>query len=116
MCIRDSVCTCKNTCSIFTAVPVHPLDNSGRMTLSSSVSVIIKDPGQEHTVNPDPSVPEVTAPPAEQAPPSNEPVPGSSNGNGAVYDPVFGWVVPGNVQQSTGDSDGDLNKQVGNMG
>ena len=33
----------------------------------------IKDPGQEHTVNPDPSVPEVTAPPAEQAPPSNEP-------------------------------------------
>ena len=29
----------------------------------------IKDPGQEHTVNPDPSVPEVTAPPAEQAPP-----------------------------------------------
>ena len=76
----------------------------------------IKDSGQEHTVNPDPSVPEVTAPPAEQAPPSNEPVPGSSNGNGAVYDPVFGWVVPGNVQQSTGDSDGDLNKQVGNMG
>ena len=24
--------------------------------------------------------------------------------------------LPGNVQQSTGDSDGDLNKQVGNMG
>ena len=64
----------------------------------------IKDPGQGHAVNPDPSVP------------SNEPAPGSSNGNGAVYDPVFGWVVPGNVQQSTGDSDGDLNKQVGNMG
>ena len=42
---------------------------------------------------------QVTAPPAEHAPPSNEPVPGSSNGNGAVYDPVFGWVVPGNVQQ-----------------
>ena len=76
----------------------------------------IKDPGQEHTVNPDPSVPEVTAPPAEQALPSNEPAPGSSNGNGAIYDPVFGWVVPGDVQQSTGDSDGDLNKQVGNMG
>ena len=75
----------------------------------------IKDPGQEHTVNPDPSVPEVTAPPAEQTPPSNEPAPGSSNGNGAVYDPVFGWVVPGDVQQSNGDSDGDLNKQVGNM-
>ena len=67
----------------------------------------IKDPGHEHTVNPDPSVPEVTAPPAEQTPPSKEPAPGSSNGNGAVYDPVLGWVVPGNVQQSTGDSDGD---------
>lgn len=39
-----------------------------------------------------------------------------STEDGAVYDPVFGWVVPGNVQQSTGDSDGDLNKQVGNMG
>ena len=34
----------------------------------------------------------------------------------AVYDPVFGWVVPGDVQQSVGDSDGDINKQVGNMG
>lgn len=48
----------------------------------------IKDPGQEHTVNPNPSVPEVTAPPAEQALPSNEPAPGSSNGNGAIYDPL----------------------------
>ena len=63
----------------------------------------------------DPSVPKVTAPP-EEKPANNEPVPGSSNGNGAVYDPVFGWVVPGDVQQSAGDSDGDLNKQVGNMG
>ena len=42
-----SVCTCKNTCSIFTAVPVHPLDNSGRMTLSSSVSVIFFPPEGE---------------------------------------------------------------------
>ena len=63
----------------------------------------------------DPSVPKVTAPP-EEKPANNEPAPGSSNGNGAVYDPVFGWVVPGDVQQSAGDSDGDLNKQVGNMG
>ena len=28
----------------------------------------IKDPGQEHTVNPDPSVPEVTAPPSKRRP------------------------------------------------
>ena len=76
----------------------------------------IEDPGEEHEVNPDPAVPEVTAPPAEESTSGNEPAPGSSNGSGAVYDPVFGWVVPGDVQQSTGDSDGDLNKQVGNMG
>ena len=76
----------------------------------------LEDPGEDHPVNPDPAVPEVTAPPAEESPSSSEPAPGSSNGSVAVYDPVFGWVVPGNVQQSTGDSDGDLNKQVGNMG
>lgn len=64
----------------------------------------------------DPNVPTVTAPPAEGSAGGNEPAPGSSNGSGAVYDPVFGWVVPGDVQQSTGGSDGDLNKQVGNMG
>ena len=75
-----------------------------------------EDSGEEHEVNPDPAVPEVTAPPAEESTSSNEPAPGSSNGSGAVYDPGFGWVVPGDVQQSTGDSDGDLNKQVGNMG
>ena len=64
----------------------------------------------------DPNVPTVTAPPAEESAGGNEPGPGSSNGSGAVYDPVFGWVVPGNVQQSTAGSNGDLNKQVGNMG
>ena len=72
----------------------------------------LQDPGEEHPVNPDP---EVTPPPADP-PESTGPAPGSTNENGAVYDPVFGWVVPGGVQQSTGDSDGDLNKQVGNMG
>ena len=76
----------------------------------------LEDPGDDPPVKPAPAVPEVTAPPAEESPSSSEPAPGSSNGSGAVYDPVFGWVVPGNVQQSTGDSDGDLNKQVGNMG
>ena len=75
-----------------------------------------EDPGEDHPVNPDPEVPKVTTPPAEKEPANNEPAPGASNGNGAVYDPVFGWVVPGDVQQSVGDSDGDINKQVGNMG
>lgn len=57
-----------------------------------------------------------TTPPAEKEPANNEPAPGASNGNGAVYDPVFGWIVPGNGQETIGDSDGDINKQVGNMG
>ena len=75
-----------------------------------------EDPGEDHPVNPDPEVPKVTTPPAEKEPANNEPAPGASTGSGAVYDPVFGWVVPGDVQQSVGDSDGDINKQVGNMG
>ena len=29
---------------------------------------------------------------------------------------VFGWVVPGQVNQSTADSGGDPNKMVENMG
>ena len=75
-----------------------------------------EDPGEDHPVNPDPEVPKVTTPPAEKEPANNEPAPGASNGNGAVYDPVFGWIVPGNGQETIGDSDGDINKQVGNMG
>ena len=51
--------------------------------------------------------------PEETPPPAPE---GKTEIADAVYDPVFGWVVPGDVQQSTGGSDGDLNKQVGNMG
>ena len=75
-----------------------------------------EDPGEDHPVNSDPEVPKVTTPPAEKEPANNEPAPGASNGSGAVYDPVFGWIVPGNGQETIGDSDGDINKQVGNMG
>lgn len=64
-----------------------------------------------------------TPPPAPETPPSptdngmdNTPAAGSTNENGAVYDPVFGWVVPGQVNQSTVDSSGDPDKMVGNMG
>lgn len=35
--------------------------------------------------------------------------------DGAVYDPVFGWVVPSPITQIEGDSDGDPNKMVGRM-
>lgn len=73
---------------------------------------VMEDSGPEHPVNPEP---EVTAP-APETTASPEPAPGSVDNNGAVYDPLFGWVVPGDVNQSTVDSDGDPNKMVGNMG
>lgn len=44
------------------------------------------------------------------------PAASSTNENGAVYDPVFGWVVPGQVNQTAVDSGGDPGKMVGNMG
>ena len=67
-------------------------------------------PGPEHPVNP---APDVTAPAPEA---ESAPAPGSTDGNGAYYDPVFGWVTPAEVIQSTIDSDGDPDKMVGNMG
>jgi hypothetical protein len=78
---------------------------------------IKEDPGPQHPVNraPDVTVPAATTSTTE-AEASNTPAPGSSNGNGEYYDPVFGWVKPAEVIQSTVDSDGDPNKMVGNMG
>ena len=72
----------------------------------------IADPEPDHTPNIDPSV---TAPEPE-APASSGPAPGSTNNNGEFYDPVFGWVKPGTVQQQEIDNEGDPNKMVGNMG
>lgn len=73
---------------------------------------LLEDAGPEHPVNP---APDVTAPEPETSS-NNEPSAGDTNQDGAIYDPVFGWVVPGKVTQSTLDSDGDPNKMVGNMG
>lgn len=73
---------------------------------------VMEDPGPEHPVN---TVPEETVPEPETET-DKGPAAGSTNENGAIYDPVFGWVVPGQVSQSTMDSDGDPNKMVGNMG
>lgn len=67
------------------------------------------DPAAPPTYTPEETEP--AAPPAQD----NTPAPGSSNGNGAVYDPVFGWVVPGQVVQSSTDSSGDPGKMVGDM-
>ena len=73
---------------------------------------VIADPGGEHPVNP---APETAAAPTETGK-EDSPAAGSTNENGAVYDPVFGWVVPGQVNQSSIDSSGDPSKMVGNMG
>ncbi len=69
------------------------------------------DPSAPPTYAPEATEPEPTAPPAQ----NNTPAPGSTNENGAVYDPVFGWVVPGQIEQTTSGSNGDPNKMVGDM-
>lgn len=73
---------------------------------------VTADSGGEHPVNPAPD----TAPSSTDTGKGDTPAAGSTNENGAVYDPVFGWVVPGQVNQSAIDSSGDPNKMVGNMG
>lgn len=69
------------------------------------------DPSAPPTYAPEATEPEPTAPPAQ----NSTPAPGSTNENGAVYDPVFGWVVPSQIEQTTSDSNGDPNKMVGDM-
>lgn len=71
----------------------------------------VKEPGPPHPVNPDPVV---KAPEPEPEQPSG-PTPGSTNDQGQVYDPAFGWVTLSPVEQIHTDNDGDINKQVGNM-
>lgn len=73
---------------------------------------VVTDSGGEHPVNPAPE----DLPASTDTGDGNTPAAGSTNENGAVYDPVFGWVVPGQVNQATIDSSGDPNKMVGNMG
>lgn len=47
---------------------------------------------------------------------NTSPADDSSNPHpGQVYDPVFGWLDPGNTNQDTVDSDGDISKQIGTM-
>lgn len=71
----------------------------------------LTDPAKQPSYDPEDT--EVTTP---EEPEDNTPAPGSGNGNGAIYDPVFGWVVPGQTHQDTVDSTGDPDKMVGNMG
>ena len=69
------------------------------------------DPEQPPSYTLEELEPEPTAPPAQP----DTPAAGATGENGAVYDPVFGWVVPSTVEQSTMDSAGDPDKMVGNM-
>lgn len=92
------------------AVEFSPTEKPTETPPAPEGKTLIEDPGPEHPVNP---APDVTAPSAE---PESTPAPGSTDGNGAYYDPVFGWVTPAEVIQSTIDSDGDPDKMVGNMG
>lgn len=69
------------------------------------------DPSAPPTYALEETEPKPTVPPAQ----NNTPAPGSTNENGAVYDPVFGWVVPSQIEQTTSDSSGDPNKMVGDM-
>jgi len=61
-----------------------------------------------------PKTPADTDKPKENQNPSN-PKPGSVNEKGEFYDPVFGWVKPGNVEQVEIGGDGDPNKIIGSM-
>ena len=70
------------------------------------------DPEQPPAYAPEELEPAPTDFPAQP----DTPAAGSGNGNGAIYDPVFGWVVPGSVSQTAMDSAGDPDKMVGNMG
>lgn len=73
---------------------------------------IMANPGEDHPLKPTPEADASSADAGKDSTPSA----GSTNENGAVYDPVFGWVVPGQINQSSIDSSGDPNKMVGNMG
>lgn len=56
-------------------------------------------------------------PASETKPQAQTPSAGDKNSNGQVYVPGFGWVKDegGGGQGTTIDSNGDINKQVGNM-
>ena len=67
----------------------------------------------------DDSKPPETKPPRQPvaAPPKqSEPQGGDTNSQGQVWFPGFGWVTPGEgTKVIPGHSDGDINKQVGEM-
>lgn len=89
--------------------PEHPINPAPKETTSAPETPAVTEPA---ATEPAPSQPAPTQP-APTEPPATEPA--ATHPAGAVYDPVFGWVVPSEVIQSTIISDGDPNKMVGNM-
>ena len=89
--------------------PEHPINPAPKETTSAPETPAVTDPA---ATEPAPSQPAPTQP-APTEPPVTESA--ATHPAGAVYDPVFGWVVPSEVIQSTITSDGDPNKMVGNM-
>jgi Na+-transporting methylmalonyl-CoA/oxaloacetate decarboxylase gamma subunit len=85
------------------ADPVKPSAPTATPTPQGDIS----DPKTTPTYKPeDTTVTEPSTPPA-----------GASNDKGQVYVPGFGWVDDsGDNKESIGDSDGDINKPVGEMG
>lgn len=61
-------------------------------------------PVPDSTVNQEPAPTEAPAP---------ESTPAADDHAGQVYDPVFGWLTPGDPQADVLDNDGDVNKQIG---
>lgn len=82
----------------------------------------LKDPtktpdGQAVDGTPEPVGHDTVTQPADPAPSQGEPQAGDKNEKGQVWFPGFGWVDDdGANTENIGDSDGDLDKQVGIMG
>lgn len=73
-------------------------------------------PAEQKPEVPESEIPEPESPKPETPSPSEStPQMDGVREDGAVYDPVFGWVIPSEIIQIEGHSDGDPNKMVGHM-
>lgn len=93
----------------------------------TDITVPLTDPVQKppadtekHNKGDESEPPKQTTPPASTPKPApskpSEPQSGDTNEKGQVWVPGFGWVTPGGGNQVIpGHSDGDINKQVGDM-
>lgn len=112
----------------FTTEPVQPetpeapepqgdlTDPSNPPTYEEEVEVSLpEETGSAPAESEEKSDPPAEQPSADEPESQEQPETDGVREDGAVYDPVFGWVVPSPITQIEGDSDGDPNKMVGNM-